>query len=83
MYHEVEARFRKRLANYISSRYGAEPNVATARPPSLAMGELSSPVCFELAKLLKRAPRQLAQEIATSMGAVPGIPGWRSLERAI
>jgi len=73
VYHEVEARFRKRLANYISSRYGAEPNVATARPPSLAMGELSSPVCFELAKLLKRAPRQLAQEIATSMGAVPGI----------
>src|SRR6202050_3441845 len=37
------------------------------------MGELSSPVCFELAKLLKRPPRQIAQEIANSMGAVPGV----------
>ncbi len=70
MYHELEARFRKRLANYISSRYGQDPNVATERPPKVAMGELSSPVCFELAKLLKRPPRQIAQEIANSMGAV-------------
>jgi len=37
------------------------------------MGELSSPVCFELAKLLKCPPAQIAQEIANSMGAVPGV----------
>jgi arginyl-tRNA synthetase len=73
VYHELEARFRKRLANYISSRYGQDPNVATERPPKVSMGELSSPVCFELAKLLKCPPRQIAQEIANSMGAVPGV----------
>src|SRR5438445_12160993 len=36
------------------------------------MGEAASPVCFELAKLLKRAPRQIAQEIAGSLGEVDG-----------
>src|ERR1700756_4249527 len=37
------------------------------------MGEAASPVCFELAKRLKRGPRQIAQEIATSLPAVAGV----------
>src|ERR1700682_387765 len=37
------------------------------------MGEAASPVCFELAKRLKRAPRQIAQEIAVQLGRVEGI----------
>src|SRR5467141_3100351 len=37
------------------------------------MGEAASPVCFELAKRLKKAPRQIAQEIANSLGKVEGI----------
>src|SRR6266850_2083083 len=37
------------------------------------MGEAASPVCFELAKRLKRAPRQIAQEIANGLGKIEGI----------
>src|SRR5258707_2695395 len=37
------------------------------------MGEAASPVCFELAKRLKRAPRQIAQEIANGLPAVAGV----------
>src|ERR1700716_1738466 len=37
------------------------------------MGEAASPVSFELAKRLKRAPRQIAQEIAASLAPVEGI----------
>src|SRR5260370_9504379 len=37
------------------------------------MGEAASPVCFELAKRLKRAPRQIAQEIANGLPKVEGI----------
>jgi arginyl-tRNA synthetase len=37
------------------------------------MGEAASPVCFELAKKLKKAPRQIAQEIANGLGRVDGI----------
>jgi arginyl-tRNA synthetase len=37
------------------------------------MGEAASPVSFELAKRLKRAPRQIAQEIAASLASIPGI----------
>src|SRR6266849_2711554 len=37
------------------------------------MGEAASPVCFELAKRLKKAPRLIAQEIANELGKVDGI----------
>ena len=37
------------------------------------MGEAASPVCFELAKRLKKPPRALAQEIANSLKRIPGI----------
>src|SRR5258708_39994042 len=37
------------------------------------MGEAASPVCFELAKRLKKAPRQIAQEIANSLPKIEGI----------
>src|SRR5437016_4708666 len=37
------------------------------------MGEAASPVCFELAKRLKKAPRQIAQDIAASLAKVEGI----------
>ena len=37
------------------------------------MGEVATPVCFELAKRLKRAPRQIAQEIAVEMPRIEGV----------
>src|ERR1700737_5368894 len=37
------------------------------------MGEVATPICFELAKRLKRAPRQIAQEIAVEMPAIDGV----------
>ena len=37
------------------------------------MGDLAFPFCFELAKYLKRPPRQVATEIASSVGEFPGV----------
>ena len=76
MYHELDARFRKALGAHIRKHYAdaaAGIDVATSRPPKLTMGEVSSPVCFELAKRLKKAPRQIAQEIANSIAPIEGI----------
>src|SRR6202140_335132 len=54
-------------------KYGMELSVVLERPPKLEMGEAASPVCFELAKRLKKAPRQIAQEIANSLPKIEGI----------
>ena len=73
MYHILEARIRKALRDFIRRRYDADVQVPIERPPRIAMGEVASPVCFELAKRLKRAPRHIAQEIANQIGKIDGV----------
>ncbi|HYL86463.1 MAG TPA: arginine--tRNA ligase [Candidatus Angelobacter sp.] len=73
MYQALTNRLRKALARHIQEKYGLELPIVLERPPKLEMGEAASPVCFELAKRLKKSPRQIAQEIAVSFGKVQGI----------
>ena len=69
----MEARVREALGGFLSRRGVGDVNIVTERPPSLAMGEVATPVAFELAKRLHRAPRQIAQEMAAELGAIPGV----------
>ena len=61
------------MAAYIREKYGVELPIILERPPKIEMGEAASPVCFELAKRLKKAPRMIAQEIANGLGNIDGI----------
>jgi arginyl-tRNA synthetase len=73
VYQTLTNRLREALAAHIKEKYQVELEIVLNRPPKLDMGEAASPVCFELAKRLKKAPRQIAQEIATNLGKVEGI----------
>lgn len=73
MYKALEDRVRKALRHHIHERYKTDVPIVTERPPKLSMGEIASPVCFELAKRLKKPPRALAQEIANSLKPIPGV----------
>jgi arginyl-tRNA synthetase len=73
MYKVLENRIRKALKHHIHERYQIDVPVVLARPPQLSMGEVASPLCFELAKQMKKPPRALAQEIANSLKPVPGV----------
>jgi arginyl-tRNA synthetase len=48
-----------------------QPTLALEYPPNRDLGDLGTPVAFELARRLRKAPRTIAQEIATACGAVP------------
>jgi arginyl-tRNA synthetase len=73
VYQTLTNRLREALAGHIREKYGVDLAIALERPPKIEMGEAASPVCFELAKRLKKAPRQIAQEIANGLGRVEGI----------
>jgi arginyl-tRNA synthetase len=73
VYKVVEERIRKALRHHIHERYKTDVPIVLERPPKLAMGEVASPVCFELAKRLKKPPRALAQEIANSLKPIDGV----------
>ncbi len=73
MYQTLTNRLRDALARHIHEKYGVDLAIVLERPPKIEMGEAASPVCFELAKRLKRAPRQIGQEIANGLGKIEGI----------
>ncbi len=73
MYKAVDDRIRKALRHHIHERYKTDVPVVTERPPKSSMGDVASPVCFELAKRLKKPPRALAQEIANSLKRIDGV----------
>jgi arginyl-tRNA synthetase len=73
VYLTIRNRLRNALTAFIQKTYGVELAVALEKPPKLEMGEAASPVCFELAKRLKKAPRAIAQEIASSLPKIEGI----------
>lgn len=73
MVHFLVARIRAALAAHIRQNYQQDVVVVTERPPKIELGEAATPVCFELAKRLKRAPRQIAQEIATKLPPIEGV----------
>jgi arginyl-tRNA synthetase len=72
----MDARVRAALRAFVQQKYGVEVTVVTSQPPKMELGEVATPVCFELAKRLKRVPRQIAQEIVAEIGAVEGVARW-------
>jgi arginyl-tRNA synthetase len=73
VYLTLSNRLREALVRHIQEHYAISMDVVLDRPPKIEMGEAASPVCFELAKRLKKAPRIIAQEIATKVGKVQGV----------
>ncbi len=49
------------------------PPFAIETPPNRALGDLALAVAFQLARTLRKAPRAIAQEIADSIGPLPGV----------
>ena len=41
--------------------------------PKIELGEFATPVCFELAKRLKKAPKAAAEELVRAIGEIPGV----------
>ncbi len=73
MYLTLTNRLREALARHIQQTYAVKLDIIIDRPPKIEMGEAASPVCFELAKRLKKAPRMIAQEIANALPKIEGI----------
>ena len=66
------------IRDLVASLYGAGPEkIVVEWPPQPGMGDLASPVSFELARRLKRPPRVIAQELCDRF---PRLPWLRRVE---
>ena len=58
----------------VKKRYGFEPDsVILEKPPQVSLGDAACPLPFELARRLKRPPREIAQEILSALPSVSGV----------
>jgi arginyl-tRNA synthetase len=54
--------------------FGIEPErVVLERPPKVSLGDLATPVAFDLAKILHKAPRAIASELAAAFVCPAGV----------
>src|SRR5258705_3422721 len=73
----VHDRLRAHVARLLTDLYSldesAVPAIVLDYPPNRELGDLGTPVAFELARRLRKAPRAIAQEIAGAFGSLEGI----------
>jgi arginyl-tRNA synthetase len=69
-------RLRTAVRAALADRFGLDATtlgVPLELPPSRTLGDIGSPIAFELARTLRKAPRVIAQELAAALGPVDGV----------
>ena len=64
------------MRDVLTQRHGiSDPElvIPIEYPPNRTLGDLGTPVAFDLARRLRKAPRLIAQELAAALGPIPGI----------
>jgi arginyl-tRNA synthetase len=71
---DLHARLRDALRSTIRAQWSLEPpEIVLNQTPKVEFGELATPVAFELARQLKKAPRVIAEELIARAGKINGI----------
>jgi len=73
VYLELQKRLGDHLRAVLAAKYELQlENIPLEIPPDLQFGELSTPISFELARKLRKAPKIIAQEIVAALGPLEG-----------
>ena len=73
MYLELKNRLETHLQSVLKVKYDLElASIPMETPPDLRFGELATPIAFELARKLRKAPKVIAQEIVAAIGHLDG-----------
>jgi arginyl-tRNA synthetase len=70
---ELQKRLGEAIRTVLKDKYDLElESVPLETPPDLRFGEMATPIAFELARKLRKAPKAIAQEIVVALGTVEG-----------
>src|SRR5438105_1592775 len=71
---DLQARLKDLLRSTIRSQWNIDsPEIVLNQPPKIDLGELATPVAFELARALTRSPRAIAEELIVRIGKIDGV----------
>ncbi len=84
MYLEQQRILATHVRAFLREKYDVDlPNIVIDQPPKVEMGEFAMPFSFELAKRLRKAPRQIAQDIVELDAGARGLREVRGRRRRI
>ena len=73
MYLELKKRLEAHLRGVLQAKYDLQlDTLPIETPPDLQFGELATPVAFDLARKLRKAPKIIAHEIVAALGTLDG-----------
>ncbi len=73
MYLELKNRLESHLRDALKAKYDLTvESIPIETPPDLKFGELATPIAFELARKLRKAPKAIAQELVAELGTPRG-----------
>ncbi len=86
MYRTIQQNLIASIQSILAEVYNLQlPHIPIEQPPHIALGELATPIAFELAKRLRKAPKVIAQQLAEQLAkriASGDLPGIASVETA-
>jgi arginyl-tRNA synthetase len=73
VFDEIVTKIAGRIQEQLTSKFKSQVKVSLEQPKQNSFGELAIPVAFQLARELKRPPKQIAEELAREIGDIPEI----------
>jgi arginyl-tRNA synthetase len=73
VFHNLEKQVHAAFRDSLRARFGVEADFALERPRQASFGEIAVPVAFQLAKSLKQPPRNIADDLLSAVGEIPGV----------
>jgi arginyl-tRNA synthetase len=70
---ELQKQLGEAIRAVLQEKYDLQlDSIPIETPPDLRFGEMATPIAFELARKLRKAPKIIAQEIVTALGPLRG-----------
>ncbi len=76
MIQDIEERLAAAVERQLALKFGLNLDVTVEQPKQSSFGELAIPIAFQLARHLKKAPKQIASEIVDGLEQVEGVAGY-------
>jgi arginyl-tRNA synthetase len=73
VFQEIEEKLKAVLEEQLRTRLGVTAKITVEQPKQSSFGELAIPVAFQLARQLKRPPKQIAEQLIQGIPQVPGV----------
>lgn len=73
MFQDLEKSLIEQIERKLADKFDVTAKVSLEQPKQSSFGELAIPIAFQLARQLRKPPRQIAEELAGGLSQVPGV----------